>query len=115
MHATTVAIDLAKDVFELAFADQAGRIQERKRLTRRAFARVLENRPPMTVVMEACGSAHYWGRRFQALGHSVRLLPARDVRPYVRRNKTDRADAAGLVEAARCEQIADVPVKSPRQ
>ncbi len=75
MHATTVAIDLAKDVFELAFADQAGRIQERKRLTRRAFARVLENRPPMTVVMEACGSAHYWGRRFQALGHSVRLLP----------------------------------------
>lgn len=115
MHATTVAIDLAKDVFELAFADSAGRILERKRLTRRAFARVMENRPPMTVVMEACGSAHYWGRRFQAQGHWVRLLPARDVRPYVRRNKTDRADAAGLVEAARCEQIADVPVKSPRQ
>lgn len=115
MHATTVAIDLAKDVFELAYADPAGRILERKRLTRRAFTRVMENCPQLIVVMEACGSAHYWGRRFQALGHSVRLLPPRDVRPYVRRNKTDRADAAGLVEAARCEQIADVPVKSPRQ
>lgn len=115
MHATTVAIDLAKDVFELAFADSAGHIIERKRLTRRAFARCLENRPPLAVLMEACGSAHYWARRFQAQGHAVRLLPARDVRPYVRRNKTDRADAAGLLEAARCEQIATVPVKSPRQ
>lgn len=115
MHATTVAIDLAKDVFELAFADPAGRILERKRLTRRAFSRVMENRPAVTVVMEACGSAHHWGRRFEALGHSVCLLPARDVRPYVRRNKTDRADAAGLVEAARCAQIAEVPVKTPRQ
>ncbi len=81
MHATTVAIDLAKEVFELAFADTAGRILERKRLTRRAFSRVMDNRLPLTVVMEAGGSAHYWGRRFQAQGHVVRLLPARDVRP----------------------------------
>lgn len=115
MHATTLAIDLAKDVFELAFADASGRIIERKRLTRRAFVRCLDNSPPLQLVMEACGSAHYWGRRFQAQGHSVRLLPAGDVRPYVRRNKTDRADAAGLIEAARCEQIHPVPVKSPRQ
>src|SRR5690606_40770131 len=68
MHATTVAIDLAKEVFELAFADPAGHILERKRLTRRAFSRAMENRAPLTVVMEACGSAHYWGRRFQAQG-----------------------------------------------
>jgi transposase len=115
MHATTVAIDLAKEVFELAFADGGGHIVERKRLSRRAFAKVLHNRPSLAVVMEACGSAHYWARRFQAQGHSVRLLPARDVRPYVRRNKTDRADAAGLLEAARCGQIDPVPVKSPRQ
>lgn len=115
MNATTVAIDLAKDVFELAFADGGGRILERKRLPRKAFAHFLENRSPLTVVMEACGSAHYWGRRFVAQGHAVRLLPARDVRPYVRRNKTDRADAAGLIEAARCAQIDPVPVKSPRQ
>ena len=115
VHATTVAIDLAKDVFELAFADGTGRILERKRLSRRAFAKALHNRPPMAVVMEACGSAHYWARRFQAQGHAVRLLPARDVRPYVRRNKTDRADAAGLLEAARCGQIDAVAVKTPRQ
>lgn len=115
MDATTVAIDLAKDVFELAYADGDGGIVARKRLSRRAFARCLENRPPLEVVMEACGSAHYWARRFQGQGHRVRLLPARDVRPYVRRNKTDRADAAGLIEAARCQQIDPVPVKSPRQ
>jgi transposase len=115
MHATTVAIDLAKEVFELAFADGAGHITERKRLTRRAFSHSLENRPPLTVVMEACGSAHYWARRFSTQGHVVQLLPARDVRPYVRRNKTDRADAAGLLEAARCGQIDAVPVKTTRQ
>lgn len=114
MHATTVAIDLAKDVFELAFAADHS-IVERKRLSRRTFAHALDNRGPLRVVMEACGSAHYWARRFAAQGHNVRLLPARDVRPYVRRNKTDRADAAGLLEADRCGQIDAVPIKSPAQ
>jgi len=115
IHATTVAIDLAKDVFELAFADSRGRIIERKRLSRAAFARSLVNRPPLRVIMEACGSAHYWARVFQAQGHQVRLLPARDVRPYVRGNKTDRADAAGILEADRCGQIASVAIKTPEQ
>ena len=122
MHATpnnvaisTVAIDLAKDVFELAFADADARIVERRRLNRTAFARVLDNRPPLRVVMEACGSAHYWARRFARLGHAVELLPAHDVRPYVRRNKTDRTDAAGLLEAARCASIRRVPAKTPEQ
>ena len=122
MHATpnnvaisTVAIDLAQDVFELAFADAGARIVERRRLNRTAFARVLDNRPPLRVVMEACGSAHYWARRFARLGHAVELLPAHDVRPYVRRNKTDRTDAAGLLEAARCASIRRVPVKTPEQ
>lgn len=115
MHATTVAIDLAKDVFELAFADSQGRIVERKRLSRAAFSHCLQNRPPLRVVMEACGSAHHWARVFQAQGHQVRLLPARDVRPYVRGNKTDRADAAGLLEADRCGQIASVAIKTPEQ
>lgn len=115
MHATTVAVDLAKEVFELAFADAQHRIIERKRLSRRAFAHALDNRGPLRVVMEACGSAHYWARRFVAQGHEVRLLPARDVRAYVRRNKTDRADAAGLIEADRCAQIDAVPIKSIEQ
>jgi transposase len=115
MHATTVAIDLAKEVFERAFADTQGRMIERKRLSRSAFSRCLSNRPPLRVVMEDCGSAHHWARVFQAQGHRVRLLPARDVRPYVRGNKTDRADAAGLLEADRCGQIADVAIKTPEQ
>ena len=115
MHATTVAIDLAEDVFELAFGDAAQRIVERRRLSRGAFAHVLDNRAPLHVVMEACSSAHYWGRHFQRGGHRVDLLPAHDVRPYVRRNKTDRADAAGLLEAVRCGSIRPVPVKTPEQ
>lgn len=115
MHATTVAIDLAKEIFELAFADAQGRVIERKRLSRKGFVRVMEQRPPLRVLMEACGSAHDWGRRFARQGHTVRLLPARDVRPYVRGNKTDRHDAAGLLEADRCGDIASVPVKTPEQ
>ncbi|MEJ5209765.1 IS110 family transposase [Denitratimonas sp. CY0512] len=113
--AVTLAVDLAKDVFELAFADAAGRIVERKRLKREPFSECLENRAPLRIVMEACGSAHAWARRFMQLGHSVELLPAQHVRPYVRRNKTDRADAAGLLEAARCGDIRPVPVKTQEQ
>jgi transposase len=69
-------------------------------------------RPPATIVFEACGSAHYWARQLQPFGHTVRLLPAHDVRPYVRRNKTDRTDAKGLLEANRNEEIHPVPVKT---
>lgn len=115
MHASTVAVDLAKEVFELAFADAQGRVIGRKRLSRKAFARALEQQPPLRVLLEACGSAHYWGRRFQRHGHVVKLLPARDVRPYVRGNKTDRHDVAGMLEADRCSGIVGVPVKTPEQ
>lgn len=115
MNTTTVAVDLAKDVFELAYSDGAGRITDRKRPSRKAFPRLFENCAPMRVVMEACGSAYYWARRLQALGHTVVLLPAHDVRPYVRRNKTDRTDAAGLLEADRCASIHPVPIKTPEQ
>src|SRR5262245_56854248 len=62
--------------------------------------------------MEACGTAHYWARRLTAAGHDVALLPAQYVRAYVKRNKTDRADASALIEAFRCSEIRPVPVKS---
>jgi hypothetical protein len=65
--------------------------------------------------MEACGSAHHWARRIAAAGHDVRLLPAHYVKAYVKRNKTDRADAAALIEAARCAEIKAVPVKTVEQ
>ena len=116
MDATTVAVDLAKDVFEVATANRAGRILERKRLTRRQFEAFVDALPVGTrVVMEACGTAHYWGRRCQAHGHDVRLLPVQYVKPYVRRNKTDRMDTEALLEAARCAGIHPVPVKTPEQ
>ena len=116
MDATTVAVDLAKDVFEVALANRAGRVVERKRLTRRQFERLIETLlPGTTVVMEACGTAHYWGRRAEARNLHVQLLPPQYVRPYVRRNKTDRTDAAALLEATRCGDIRPVPVKTLEQ
>lgn len=116
MDATTVAVDLAKDVFEVALANRAGRIVERKRLTRAQFDRFMEGLTPGTpVVMEACGTAHYWGRVCQARNLPVRLLPGQYVRPYVRRNKTDRTDTEALLEANRCGGVDPVPVKTVEQ
>lgn len=115
MQDTTIAVDVAKSVFEVAVSRRPGRVAERHRLTRKGFARFLAERAPATVVMEACGMAHHWGRAAQARGHAVRLLPPRDVRPYVRGNKTDRSDATGLLEAHRNEAIRPVPVKSVEQ
>lgn len=96
MNAGTVAVDLAKHVFQVAVADAQWRIVETHRLTRTQFERWFFNRQLGMVVMEACGSAHHWARWLNGLGIEVRLLPAR----YVRRNKTDAADAAALLEAA---------------
>jgi transposase len=107
-----VGVDLAKNRFELAVADEQLRIGRRERLTRSRFSQFFGNHPPSLIVMEACGSAHYWARTLQAQGHEVRLLPAQYVRAYVRRNKTDAADAAALIEASRCAEIRPVPIKS---
>jgi len=115
MNATTVAVDLAKHVFELAVADQHGRVIEHQRLTRAQFERWFANREVGRVVMEACGSAHHWGRIFRSRGIEVQLLPAQYVRAYVKRNKTDAADAAALLEAARAQDIKPVAVKSVEQ
>jgi transposase len=103
-------------VFEVALANRGGRIFDRKRLTRSQFERFIDGlRPGIEIVMEACGTAHYWGRRCQARQLSVRLLPGQYVRPYVRRNKTDRTDAEALLEANRCGGVNPVPVKSVEQ
>lgn len=115
MNATTVGVDLAKNVFELALADDRGHILERQRLSRARFDRFFVNRAACRVVMEACGSAHHHARRLSSQGHDVVLLPAQYARAYVRRNKTDAADAAALIEAARCPDIRPVPIKSVDQ
>jgi len=115
MHATTVAVDLAKNVFQLAVADAQWRVVETHRLTRTQFSRWFANQSVGLVVMEACGSAHHWARWLNSLGIEVRLLPAQYVRAYVRRNKTDAADAAALLEAARAGDLHPVRVKSVEQ
>ena len=112
MEHTTIAVDLAKSVFQIAVSHQPGRVDEERRLSRERFLEFFAQRPPATVLLEACGSAHYWARQIQPFGHAVRLLAPHDVRPYVRRNKTDRTDAKGLLEANRNEEIHPVPVKS---
>ena len=115
MDATTIAVDLAKTVFEVAIADRQWHIVARHRFNRRQFAHVLTTGSPTHVVMEACGTAHYWGRFAQEHGHVVTLVPPADVRPYVRRNKTDRTDAEALLEATRSGPMPSVPVKSVAQ
>ena len=112
MQHTTIAVDLAKSVFQVAISHRPGRVDEEHRLSRGRFLSFFADRPAATVLLEACGSAHHWSRALKRLGHTVRLLPPHDVRRYVRRNKTDRADAKALLEAARNEEIHAVPVKS---
>ena len=115
MDATTVAVDLAKNVFQLAEADDQWRIVRTHRLTRGQFERFFANREVRQVVMEACGSAHHWARWLGSLGIRAVLLPAQHTKPYVLRNKTDAADCAALIEAARNLQIRPVRVKSIEQ
>jgi transposase len=112
LHATSIAVDLAKSVFEIVVSDQPGKVVERHRLPRGKFLEFFANRPAVTVVMEACGSAHFWARKIESLGHRVVLLPPAQVRPYVLRNKTDRTDTRGILEAHRNEDIHPVPIKT---
>lgn len=116
MDPTTIAVDLAKDIFEVAEANQAHRVVERRRLTRAQFERYLRTVKPGTeVVMEACGTAHYWGRVCRQAHLQPILLPVQYVRAYVRRNKSDRTDTEALLEARRCDAMLPVPIKSPAQ
>jgi transposase len=115
MKGTTIAVDIAKNVFEIAVSKEPGVVHQHKRLSRVKFLSFFSNRDRATVVMEACGSAHHWGREVEKLGHRVVLLPPLAVHPYVVRNKTDRADAKGILEAYRNKDIKPVPVKSVSQ
>ncbi len=114
-NAALAAVDIAKEVFEVGVSDRPGRVAARKRLPRDGFLAFFAQLPKATVVMEACGSAHFWARRIEELGHVVVLLPPQYVRPYVMRNKTDRTEVDALLEAFRNEQIRSVPIKTVTQ
>jgi transposase len=115
MNATTIGVDLSKSVFQVSLANAAGRIVEQKRLSRAQYQRFLAEQPASEIVMEACATAHYWARTARAFGHAPCLLHAQYVRPYVRRNKTDAADADALLRARRDPDLKPVPVKSADQ
>lgn len=114
-HRTVIAVDIAKNVFEIAVSEIPGQVSQRERLKRPQFLEFFKHLPSAVVVMEACGSAADWGRKIEELGHSVVLLPAHHVRPYITRNKTDRTDAKGILEAYRNKDIRPVPIKSVDQ
>jgi transposase len=112
---TLVAVDIAKEVFEVGVSDRPGRVVRRRRLPRDRFLEFFAQLKRATVVMEAWGSAHYWAHGIEELGHVVVLLPPQYVRPYVVRNKTDRTRVDALLEASRNDQIRPVPIKTVTQ
>jgi transposase len=96
---TTIGLDLAKTVFQVHGVDDAGRPVLRRRLSRHERVSYFAKLPTCVVGLEACSAAHHWARERSRLGHLVRLIPPQYVKPYVKRNKTDAADAAAICEA----------------
>ena len=114
MQITTIGLDIAKNVFQVHGIDATEKVVVRKQL-RRSQVLFFKALPPCLVGMEACATAHYWARELTKLGHQVRLMPAKDVKAYVKRNKNDAADAEAICEAVRRPTMRFVPVKSAEQ
>jgi len=107
-----LGIDLAKEVFHLHGVDANGRVVLRKRLRRRELMAWMANFPPCLIGMEACGGSHHWARKFREMGHEVRLMSPQFVKPYVKSNKNDEADAEAICEAVGRPNMRFVPIKS---
>ena len=115
MHITTIGLDIAKNVFLVHGIDAAEKVVVRKQLRRGQVMKAFAALPPCLVGMEACATAHYWSRELTRLGHEVRLMPAKDVKAYVKRNKNDAADAEAICEAVRRPTMRFVGAKSAEQ
>jgi len=115
MNATRVGLDLAKSVFQVHGVDIAGQAVVRRRLARSQLLGFFARLPPCIIGMEACSSAHHWARELIRLGHEVRLIPPQYVKPYVKRNKTDAADAEAICEAVGRPNMRFVPIKTEAQ
>ena len=113
---TTIGLDIAKSVFQVHGVDAAGEVVIRRQLKRRSVLAFFQKLPPCLVGIEACASSHHWSRELQALGHTVRLMPPAYVKPYVKRQKNDMADAEAICEAVTREaNMRFVPTKTPEQ
>jgi len=115
MQPTIIGLDIAKSVFQVHGVDAEGRTVIVRKLRRSQVEPFFAKLAPCTVALEACASAHHWARRIGGLGHDARLISPQHVKAYVRRNKTDAADAAGLCEAASRPHMRFVPVKPPER
>lgn len=115
MQITTVGVDLAKNVFQVHAVDAHGKVVLKKQLKREQMAPFFANLPPCPVGMEACGSAHHWARKLQAMGHTVRLMAPQFVKPYVKTNKNDAVDALAICEAVGRPTMRFVPIKNIEQ
>ena len=115
MKATTVGIDLAKNVFQLHGVNEFGKTVIKKQLRRDQMAEYFVNVRACLIGMEACGSAHYWARKLQGLGHTVKLMAPQFVKPYVKTNKNDAADAEAICEAVARPNMRYVPIKNVEQ
>ena len=114
MQVTTIGLDIAKNVFQVHGIDAAEKVVVRKQLRRRQMLEFFKALPPCLVGMEACATAHYWASELTKLGHQV-LMPAKDVKAYVKRNKNDAADAEAICEAVRRPTMRFVQIKSTEQ
>jgi len=115
MKLTTIGIDLAKNVFQVHGADEKGKTVMKKQLKRAQVLPFFANLTPCRIGMEACGSAHYWARKLQALGHTVQLIAPQYVKPFVKRNKNDAVDAEAICEAVTRPNMPTVPIKNAEQ
>ena len=111
----TVGLDIAKSVFQVHGVDAEGQVVVQRRLTRAKLVPFFEKLPRCRVGIEACATAHHWGRRLTELGHEVRLMPPSYVKPYLKRQKNDAADAEAICEAVTRPNMRFVDVKSPEQ
>jgi len=115
MQITTIGLDIAKNVFQVHGIDAKEKVVVRKQLRRGKLMAFFEALAPCLIGIEACATAHHWARELTKLGHEVRLMPAKDVKAYVKRNKNDAADAEAICEAVRRPTMRFVRIKSPEQ
>ncbi len=112
---TTIGLDIAKSVFQVHGIDASGTVIVRRQLRRSQVLPFFRKLPGCVIGIEACATSHHWAREFEKVGHEVRLMPARYVKPYVKRNKNDAADAEAICEAVQRPTMRFVPIKSPEQ
>jgi transposase len=115
MKITTIGIDLAKNVFQVHGVNEHGKVELKKQLKRAQLLPFFANLPASLIGMEACASAHYWARELQALGHEAKLMPPQYVKPYVKTNKNDAADAEAICEAVARPNMRFVAIKNAEQ